>query len=370
VVTTIHADQDGDLIQLLGVTRDITERKRSEEAIRQMAFNDALTGLPNRRSLLDRLQQMIARAKRNQSRVALLFVDLDQFKPINDELGHEVGDWLLQSAAQRMVDCVRESDTVARIGGDEFVVLLPDTGGADDAVIVAERVRDILRQPFVTADGRRLQVSSSIGVALFPDHAQNEHDLLRVSDEAMYSAKYLGRDKVQMFPVTGVPDSGLPPAFTGTGAFVRLIWRTSYASGQTVIDRDHRNLFRMANRILDCTGRKKVERARVNALFRELVTEIAAHFSREEAILREKNFPSLEAHASLHNTLLARAAQMSERIEVNGSSTKELVDFLVIEVIAQHLLQDDTEFFPLFSPSNPPPSDTANAPTGTSSDSG
>ena len=185
VVATLHANAQGKLVSVLGVTRDITERKRTEQAIRQLAFHDPLTQLPNRRLLLDRLPQLISRAKREQSRLALLFIDLDRFKPINDEQGHEVGDWLLQSVAQRIQGCLRESDTAARIGGDEFVVLLPDLQADDDALAVAEKIRLALAQPFVTQDKVGLGVSSSIGVALYPDDGQTEQDLLRLTVTAL-----------------------------------------------------------------------------------------------------------------------------------------------------------------------------------------
>ena len=189
VVTTLHADVEGRLVSVLGVTRDVTERKRSEAEIRSLAFYDPLTQLANRRLLLDRLANLIARAKRQRSRLALLFIDLDKFKPINDLMGHEVGDWLLQAVGQRIQGCVRACDTVARIGGDEFVVLLADVGNPDDAAHVADKICLALTQPFVTSDDRPLVISASIGIAIYPDHGEDGRDLLRYGDESMYRAK-------------------------------------------------------------------------------------------------------------------------------------------------------------------------------------
>lgn len=179
---------------------DITERIQMQEQVRALAFYDPLTQLPNRRLVLDRLTQEVVRARRLQHRLALLFIDLDEFKPVNDELGHAVGDWLLTCVAQRIQGCLRESDTAARLGGDEFVVLLPHLQSDEAALGVAENIRLEIAREFVTPQGVTLRISSSIGVALYPDHALIEHDLMRLGDEAMYLAKKAGRNSVVMTP--------------------------------------------------------------------------------------------------------------------------------------------------------------------------
>jgi diguanylate cyclase (GGDEF)-like protein/PAS domain S-box-containing protein len=188
---------DGEFISLLGVTRDISERKQNEERLRQMAQHDFLTGLPNRDLFSDRLQQALADCRRHGRRLGLMFLDLDKFKSINDTLGHAVGDLVLREAALRMQGCVRESDTVARIGGDEFVVLMRSIGTDESALLVAEKLRLALDQPF-DFDGRSLSISASIGIALYPDHGGNEVELIKSADSAMYRAKNNGRDNVQM----------------------------------------------------------------------------------------------------------------------------------------------------------------------------
>lgn len=195
-----YHDEVGDMLGAIAVLRDNSvARNAAEDTIRQMAYYDRLTGLPNRRLLEDRMQQVLANAQRRHTKVAVMFIDLDKFKQVNDRYGHEAGDWLLVQVAERMRTVLRESDTAARVGGDEFVVLLPDTLSAQDAVVVAEKIRQQLEQPFVMDSGIELDISSSIGVAMYPDQADNPRDLLHFGDEAMYKAKKHGRNAVEVF---------------------------------------------------------------------------------------------------------------------------------------------------------------------------
>jgi diguanylate cyclase (GGDEF)-like protein/PAS domain S-box-containing protein len=184
---------------VVGVIRDITGRKAAEQRIAHMAQHDTLTNLPNRALLGDRLRHAIAHARRHGTRMALMYIDLDRFKPVNDSLGHQVGDLLLKAVARRMQDSVRASDTVARIGGDEFVVLLPAIGDDRDALQVAEKVRAALNEPFRLAGGHVVSISSSTGIAIYPDHATDEIALAKCADDAMYVSKARGRDRVEVF---------------------------------------------------------------------------------------------------------------------------------------------------------------------------
>lgn len=184
----------------LNLAREMTRELRESEArFRYLAQYDELSGLPNRAMFRDRLQHAITVAKRDKHLLALMYLDLDKFKPINDNLGHHVGDLLLRAVAEKMLRCVRESDTVARMGGDEFVILLPVVEHEQDALLVAEKIRQALCEPFEVAGGHLLHVSCSIGIALYPQHAQDDIELLRHADIAMYRAKELGRDMVQVF---------------------------------------------------------------------------------------------------------------------------------------------------------------------------
>ena len=172
---------------------DITQRKQAEEQIRYRADHDALTGLPNRALFADRLGSALAVASRHGHRFALLAVDLDYFKAVNDRFGHLAGDALLVETAARLRACVRESDTVARLGGDEFVILLPRINKDADAAAVAERILQALGSPF-HINAHVISISASIGIAIFPRDGAAEDGLLRNADVAMYEAKRAGRN--------------------------------------------------------------------------------------------------------------------------------------------------------------------------------
>ncbi len=191
---------------LLLTARDITELKQAQEQIQHLAYHDSLTNLPNRALLMDRLIQQIALLKRHDLHGALLFLDLDHFKHINDSLGHPVGDAVLKMVTARLEASVRQEDTVARLGGDEFVVLISGLEGKRAEITrqvrqVAEKLRSLLAEPMLL-DGHRLQVTPSIGIALLPDHGDNPTDLLKRADIALYRAKDSGRNTVQVFQKT------------------------------------------------------------------------------------------------------------------------------------------------------------------------
>ncbi len=175
------------------ILRDITQRRRKEEHIRRLAHHDPLTGLPNRHLLDDRLEGAIRRATRNDRPLALMFVDLDKFKPINDTLGHAAGDEVLRAVANRISGAVRASDTVARIGGDEFVVILENLNRADEAGRVAQKILDSLAQPF-RFGAATAEIGASIGISVHPDHGSTSTDLMRAADEVMYAVKKSGRN--------------------------------------------------------------------------------------------------------------------------------------------------------------------------------
>jgi len=182
---------------ILLAIEDITERKQSEEKIQQMAFHDSLTGLPNRKLFSDRLGITLANAKRNQKKAGIVMIDLDNFKDVNDTLGHDVGDILLKATAERLSTALRKGDTVARFGGDEFVLILPDLEVIEDAIQVAQKIVDRFRKPFLI-DTHQLVVTTSIGIAVYPNNGTDEGILLKNADIAMYQAKQAGRARYQL----------------------------------------------------------------------------------------------------------------------------------------------------------------------------
>lgn len=190
--------QDGEPVLLWGIWRDITEKKRSQERLFNLAHNDNLTGLPNRILFRDRLRQSLAYAHRLKRSVGLLFLDLDRFKVINDSLGHPVGDRLLQTVARTLLAKVREVDTVARFGGDEFTIVLGNLERAKDAELVAKKILDTMQKP-VVIDGHELFAMGSIGISLFPDHGDDIDTLIKKADIAMYEAKAQGGDRYMIY---------------------------------------------------------------------------------------------------------------------------------------------------------------------------
>ena len=194
---------DGAALRMVGTRSDISARRQAEAEIAHLVFYDGLTKLPNRRLLMDRLSHALAKAERAAEFGAVLFVDLDNFKTLNDTLGHDMGDRLLEMVAFRLQLVTREADTVARLGGDEFVVLLEDLGksavtASATAEIVAQKVLDTLSMPY-QLDGHELRSTPSIGVVLFGDVHHTIGDLLRQADMAMYEAKAAGRATFRFF---------------------------------------------------------------------------------------------------------------------------------------------------------------------------
>ncbi|MBF0166525.1 MAG: EAL domain-containing protein [Alphaproteobacteria bacterium] len=191
-------DVEGGATKFAGIFSDITERKKAEERIRNLAYFDVLTGLPNRRLFNDRLAMAINSAKRHHQRLAILFLDLDLFKRINDTLGHSVGDRVLEEMSNRLKLSMREADTVSRMGGDEFTVLMSEIHDVDDAVRSARRIIESIREPFLVED-RELFVTTSIGISVFPEDGDNPEVLVKNADIAMYRAKDLGRNSYQLY---------------------------------------------------------------------------------------------------------------------------------------------------------------------------
>jgi diguanylate cyclase (GGDEF)-like protein/PAS domain S-box-containing protein len=186
-------DDNGQAVRMLGTIRDITDERENEQHLWHLAHHDALTGLPNRSQLYASLSQALSRAKRSGSKIALMLCDLDHFKAINDLYGHDAGDLVLVEAARRIKSCVRESDVVARLAGDEFTVTMEEVRDPDDTLQVAQKITSTLCESFELPDGHSGMIGISIGIALYPDDALTMDELLKYADVAMYRVKERGR---------------------------------------------------------------------------------------------------------------------------------------------------------------------------------
>lgn len=328
------------------------QRKRLEEELYQHAFRDPLTKLPNRRLLNDRLDQTLDASRRNGHFVALMFLDLDNFKPLNDEHGHGVGDLLLIEVAKRIRSCVRGADTVARFGGDEFVVMLREL--SDDAVAsaaqastVAEKIRVVLSEPYllmlakVGREGIPIvhRCTSSIGVVIF-DYTASREQALQWADVAMYQAKSAGRNCVVMDQQIHVGNH--------SSSLLHLNWRELYECGEPTIDQDHRKLFELANHLFDAAFTRDEDPKNFDSALDEIFVHIIKHFKDEEAILASKHYEDLDNHILAHKILLAHAQKLRAVVAAGGDTIAELVGFVANEVVAQHMLKIDHQFYSLF----------------------
>lgn len=192
-------DEHGNVSFIICISKEITDRKLMEERLKRSAHYDYLTDLPNRILFSDRTKYAISQAERNKTKLAIMYIDLDKFKPVNDTFGHNVGDLLLKAVAKRIQDCLRKSDTAGRIGGDEFLVLLPTIDNEHDTLNVADKIRIALSQPIELPGYPSIHISSSIGIAIYPDHGTDEIQLQKNADNAMYFAKESGRNLTKMY---------------------------------------------------------------------------------------------------------------------------------------------------------------------------
>ncbi len=314
-MTALHALLD---LALFATTHVLIDRLRSQVArlniasdlYGRLAFRDRLTDLPNRHLLYDRVATAITTARRNSRKVALLFLDLDGCKPVNDRHGHQAGDRVLKAVAGRLVRAVRQADTVARIGGDEFAVLIGDVEDRDAAEAVARKILSAIAEPIDLGDGVSATLGASIGIGLFPDHGMEIDRLIAVADTAMYASKARGKNCCT-FAEPGGDAVAEQPWFEFTAA---------HEVGVAEIDHQHRQLVRMANRLNDAI-RAGEDAGHVAHLFEELVRYAGFHFASEERYMARHDYPAREEHELRHAYLLQEIAHVRERMQPGSELT-------------------------------------------------
>ncbi len=279
---------------IVGVALDITEQKRAQQQLNYLAFYDPLTELPNRALFFDRFCQLLAQSKRNGTPFALLMLDLDGFKAVNDVYGHKTGDALLVAVGQRLRNCVRESDTVARMGGDEFVLLLQNVQEAESAPRVAGKIVAALAEPFPLL-GHECRVGASIGLCIAPRDGDDMETLLGRADAAMYQSKARGKNTYTCYQPTL---KALRPT-----KMVFLEWSEALCVGVPVIDDQHARLVTLLNRIDDAVKTGQVEE-RIMALLDELVAFTRYHFETEERLMDQYGYADALIHQQEHGKLL------------------------------------------------------------------
>jgi diguanylate cyclase (GGDEF)-like protein/hemerythrin-like metal-binding protein/PAS domain S-box-containing protein len=317
---------DGRPLRMVGTHADITERKDAEVQNRFMAYHDRLTGLPNRSMFFDRFSRAISQARRNSKRVGLLFVDLDGFKPVNDDYGHEAGDIVLKIIAERLMTSVRAMDTVARIGGDEFVVIL---GELDSSAEVEPEVEPVARkliaaitQQIVLPQSKKCSIGASIGISIYPDHGTEMDTLLVAADTAMYQSKHGGKGCYTFF----VNDAAA--SVEGGNGWARF--DEEHIVGIPEIDEQHRHLVDLIN-TLNKTINDNEDEAVLKKHLEELTEYTTFHFKTEHDFMERYNYPQRQSHDFAHGLLLADASHFKTRFYRGG-------DLFVLQSIKDWLL--------------------------------
>ncbi len=290
----------------VGIFSDITERKVLEEKISFLAYHDQLTGLPSRTLFYDRLSRGISQSRRNKVRLALCFLDLDGFKAINDNHGHEAGDEVLKATAKRLLACVREVDTVCRLGGDEFAIVLGDVELSTDVRIVAQKIIQNLNEPIVLKGGLLCNIGVSIGIAIYPDDGAEIDRLMSAADSAMYTSKAAGKNT---FTFASAEDR--------LGDRPWIVINETHLLGIEKIDQQHIELVSKLNN-LNVAVRNNEPCEVILRLFDDFAVQIRAHFKHEDALMKESGYSDNEAHRAEHHRLVGELEYLKGRFDSGG----------------------------------------------------
>lgn len=311
--------------RIYSAAHDITDRRETEMRLHELAYHDRLTGLPNRMLFFDRLAQTLSAAKRGKKHAAILFVDLDGFKKVNDEYGHDAGDTVLKTVAKRFPLTVRASDTVARMGGDEFVILLHELEEITDAHLVAQKLLNAVATDIVLSPTEKCRVGASIGISIYPEHGMDMDALLMAADMAMYASKKKGANR---YAIAG--DSSITEE--------EIVLDDTYLTGVREIDEQHKELTILINRLCVSLTNRKSEPVIAECLFKMVVAFTEYHFATEHKLMRQHSYPDQSEHDAEHERLLEELGRFGS--EMAEAESKFLIAYLR-KWLQDHILTQD-----------------------------
>ncbi len=328
---TAVTDKNGNLTNYVGTFTDITEHKRLSEIIFHQANFDQMTGLPNRSLLFDRLSERISQARRTNTLVALLFIDLDGFKAVNDRHGHDAGNVVLKTVAQRFSHAIRETDTIARIGGDEFVVICSAIDAPHDAAPIAEKLIGALVVGIQIPSGQTCRVGASIGISLYPTNAVEIDSLLSSADAAMYDSKMRGKNTYS-FSSTSAGEIMMADHW--------IVFDESHLIGVSAIDQQHRELVRLLNE-LNTRVLYNPDNSEIKGLFEHLIEYTALHFETECQLMEQHHYPYLAPHDSAHKRLICVLTNFAHQLHLGKEllALQSTKDWLI-----EHIKNEDKLF--------------------------
>lgn len=338
-------ERDGAPRFFISQIQDITRRKQVERELLLVSREDALTGVANRRFFIEHATREMTRGERFREPQALMLLDIDHFKGINDAHGHDAGDEVLKAMAVACRKALREVDVFGRIGGEEFAVLLLNTD-TDIARMIAERVRQSIEALSVGVASGDIRFTISIGLVSFWGGTNTLEDRLKTADEALYRAKEAGRNRIETVAEAG--ESGESPVASLRSTFVKFQWKREYESGNRVIDSQHMHLFSLANDLLSAviTG---LPDSLVEAAASNLVAHAEQHFRDEAEIFGAVGYPGAREHIAIHGKLTREMHTLLNVFRARKATVGELFTFLAHNVVAEHLLNEDRKFFPFLS---------------------
>jgi len=301
--------------------KDLTEQQHASELIWHQANFDSLTDLPNRALFFDRLSQECSAARRGGNLVALLFADLDSFKPVNDHFGHDAGDVVLKTVATRWLSCVRSTDTIARLGGDEFAIIVGDLKDAQEAAAIAAKLVAALQLPIALPKGLSCRVGASVGIAIYPHNAREMDSLLQAADQAMYDCKAAGRNTFGF---------SMAVASEALASDHWIAFTEAHLVGVAEIDAQHRQLVRMANEI-NFEMSVNAPDAAIRPRFDALIQFTLHHFQTEQGYMARHRYPDTQAHVTEHAQLITEVQQI---VQMRGREG----DLLVLQRVKDWLI--------------------------------